>query len=86
MGKWALFWGKAALFGVVQPKNLGHYFRVALFGMSLFGVLLQYKKLVIDWMLKRLTFFSFNLKVSYSELLYNSGSTRSSSSFDSEKS
>ena len=41
-GHWekALFWDVAALFGVVQPKNLGHYFRVALFGMSLFGVLL----------------------------------------------
>ena len=40
MGKRALFRGKAALFGVVQPKNLGLYFGVALFGVALFGVLL----------------------------------------------
>ena len=40
MGKRALFRGNAASFGVVQPKNLGHYFGVALFGAALLGVLL----------------------------------------------
>ena len=38
--KRALFWGKVALFGVVHPENLRHYFEVALFGVALFGVLL----------------------------------------------
>ena len=40
MGKRALFQGKVALFGVVQPKNLRHYFGKALFEVALFGGLL----------------------------------------------
>ena len=35
-----LFQAKVALFVVVQHKNLGQYFGVALFGVELFGVLL----------------------------------------------
>ena len=49
MGKRALFQDKVALFGVVQPKNLGHYFRVALFVVALFGVLLYFKIKVNDF-------------------------------------
>ena len=40
VGKRALFQGKGALFGVVHTKNHGHYFEVALFGVTLFEVLL----------------------------------------------
>ena len=39
MGKRALFRGTEALFGVVETKNLGHYFEVALFELALFEVL-----------------------------------------------
>ena len=35
--------GNGALIGVVYPKYLGHYLAVAIFVMSLFGILLYHK-------------------------------------------
>ena len=44
VGKRALFWGKGALFRLLNTKNHRHYFEVALFGMALFEVLLYLEK------------------------------------------